>query len=538
MNDNNPPTESLPRQLDSAVFDAVIFDLDGVVTRTADVHAAAWKALFDAFLQQHAATTCQPFAPFDLDTDYRREVDGKPRYDGVADFLKSRGITLPLGDPADSPELQTVCGLGNRKNGLYLAQLEKGVAVYSSTIELIHQLRAQGIKTAIVSASENCAAVLDAARIAGLFDTRVDGLEAKRLGLAGKPAPDVFLEAAQRLTVPPARSVVVEDAIAGVQAGRRGGFGLVIGVDRTGHPQALQAAGAHWVVADLAEVAVVKAAAGTRQRSDELPSALAAFAEIKYHLKAKRLIVFLDYDGTLTPIVERPELAVLSDEVRAAVRALAQCSKVLVMSGRDLRDVQARVGLPDIVYGGSHGFEIGGPEGLHIEQQHGAEFLPRLDQAEQMLRERLGAVPGLQVERKKYAITVHFRRVQAADLAAVEPAVDAVLAASPGLRNTHGKMIFEVQPDIEWDKGRAMIWLLETLGLQGAGDFVLYLGDDITDEDAFGALAARGNGLGILVRDEARDAARPTAAHYALANSQEVQRLLQELAAWVDGSSS
>lgn len=538
MNDDKPPIESQRRQLNNAAFDAVIFDLDGVVARTADVHAAAWKTLFDAFLQQHAAATGQPFQPFDLDTDYRREVDGKPRCDGVADFLKSRGITLPRGDPADAPDLQTVCGLGNRKNDIYLAQLEKGVAVYASTIELIHQLRAQGVKTAIISASENCATVLDAARITGLFDARVDGLEAKRLGLAGKPAPDVFLEAAQRLAVTPARTVVVVDAIAGVQAGRRGGFGLVIGVDRNGHPQELQAAGAHWVVADLADVAVVKAAAATRQHSDGLPSALAAFADLKAHLKGKRLVVFLDYDGTLTPIVERPELAVLSDEVRAAVRALAQRCTVLVMSGRDLRDVQARVGLPDIVYGGSHGFEIGGPAGMHIEQQHGAAFLPQLDQAERMLHERLGPIPGLQVERKKYAITVHFRRVQVADLTAVERGVDAVLAASPGLRKTHGKMIFEVQPDIEWDKGWAMSGLLDSLGLQAANDFVLYLGDDITDEDAFGALAARGNGLGILVRDEARDAARPTAAHYALANTQEVQRLLEQLAAWVDGASS
>lgn len=538
MNDSDPPTDSPPRQLGNGAFDAVIFALDGVVTRTAEVHAAAWKALFDAFLQQHAATTGQPFAPFDLDADYRRQVDGKPRYDGVADFLKSRGITLARGEPADAPDLQTACGLGNRKSALFLAELEKGVPVYASTIELIHQLRAQGIKTAIISADENCAAVLDAARITGLFDARVDGLEATRLGLADKPAPDVFLQAAQRLAVTPARTVVVEHAIAGVQAGRRGGFGLVIGVDRNGHAPELQAAGAHWVVADLAEVAVVKAASGTRQRSDELPSALAAFADIKAHLKGKRLVVFLDYDGTLTPIVERPELAVLSDEVRIAVRALAQRCTVLVMSGRDLRDVQARVGLPEIVYGGSHGFEIGGPAGRHTEQQHGAEFLPGLDQTERLLRERLGPIPGLQVERKKYAITVHFRRVQAADLAAVEPAVDAVLAESPGLRKTCGKMIFEVQPDIEWDKGRAMIWLLDSLGLQTAEDFVLYLGDDITDEDAFGALAARGNGLGILVRDEARDAARPTAAHYALANSQEVQRLLEQLAAWAEGASA
>jgi len=267
--------------------------------------------------------------------------------------------------------------------------------------------------------------------------------------------------------------------------------------------------------------------APTRQRSDALPSALTALGEFQARMQGKHLAIFLDYDGTLTPIVQRPELALLSAEMRAAVQALAQRCTVVVMSGRDLPDVQARVGLEDIVYGGSHGFEICGPQGMKIDQQHGSEFLPQLDQAELALRERLGNIAGILVERKKYSIAVHFRQVGEADLQAVGSAVDTVLAVQPKLRKTDGKKIFELQPNIEWDKGRAMVWLLDKLGLERFNTFLLYLGDDITDEDAFRSLNERGNGMGILVRDEARD----TAAQYALENPEEVRSFLLALTA-------
>ncbi len=237
-------------------LDAAIFDTDGVITRTATVHMAAWKDLFDAFLADHAARTGVPFVPF-TEEDYRRHVDGVPRFDGVARFLASRGIDLPRGDPADPPGDTTVTALGNRKNDAFLAAVDRdGVEAFGSTVALLHQLRAASVATAAISASENCAAVLAAAEVAALFDARVDGLDARDLGLAGKPDPAVFLEAAQRLGVAPARAAVLEDAIAGGDAGRRGGFGLVVGVDRTGHPDDLRAAGAHHVVADLDEVRV------------------------------------------------------------------------------------------------------------------------------------------------------------------------------------------------------------------------------------------------------------------------------------------
>jgi len=250
--------------------DAVIFDLDGVVTQTAAVHSAAWKRLFDTYLAERAARagtspggagSAAPdpaLRPFDLEADYRLHVDGKPRYDGVRDFLASRGIDLPAGDPADSPESETVCGLGNRKNAFFNAEVEEhGVKTFPSTIALIHELQGAGIKVGLMSSSKNTAMVLAVTGTTDLFEVRVDGVVAAEIGLPGKPDPAMYLEAARRLGVEAARSVVVEDALSGVEAGRRGGFDLVIGVDRLDQAAALAEAGADVVVDDLDEVSLI-----------------------------------------------------------------------------------------------------------------------------------------------------------------------------------------------------------------------------------------------------------------------------------------
>ena len=243
-------------------FDAVIFDLDGVITDTASVHGAAWKQMFDLWLAKRAHHEGEDHRPFSKE-DYYRDVDGKPRYDGVRSFLASRGISLPRGQPSDPPTAETVCGLGNRKDELFLALLRRdGVIPFQSSIDLLRRLRAEGGRTAIISASRNCAQVLEAAGVAQLFDAKVDGIDAEVLGLEGKPSPAVFLEAASRLGVEPRRAAVVEDALAGVEAGHRGGFGLVIGVDRGGHAAALRERGADVVVGDLGAVRVSSKASG------------------------------------------------------------------------------------------------------------------------------------------------------------------------------------------------------------------------------------------------------------------------------------
>ena len=241
--------------LDRGRFDAVIFDMDGVITDTARLHAELWKALFDAYLRRWSRETGRPFVPFD-DSDYLAYVDGRHRDDGVAAFLASRGIELPRGTPDDGPERDTVWGLANRKNaGFERALARDGVRAFPSSVALVRWLQRAGFGTAVISASRNCARVLEAAGLGGLFPVRVDGIETARLNLPGKPDPAVFLEAARRLGAAPARSVVVEDAVAGVAAGRAGGFGLVIGVDRRGGGAALLDSGADVVVGDLGQVA-------------------------------------------------------------------------------------------------------------------------------------------------------------------------------------------------------------------------------------------------------------------------------------------
>lgn len=236
-------------------FDAVLFDLDGVLTDTAKVHAASWKKMFDGFLKQRAENLKESFRPFDIATDYKLYVDGKLRYDGVRSFLESRGIHLPYGDPGSPSNRETITGLGNFKDAMVKEIIAtEGVEVYEGSVSLVRHVREQGIKTAVVSASKNCRAALHAAGIEDLFAIRVDGEVADRLKLPGKPAPDTFLEAAKELGVEPKRAVVVEDAISGVQAGRDGGFGLVIGVDRKGDAEALREHGADIVVKDLAEL--------------------------------------------------------------------------------------------------------------------------------------------------------------------------------------------------------------------------------------------------------------------------------------------
>ena len=240
---------------------AWLFDLDGVVTDTASIHGRAWKRLFDGYLERRAGGGA--FEPLRLPEDYLAHIDGKPRYEGVRDFLASRGIELPLGTPDDAPGDDTVCALGNAKNDWFNEVLAKeGVPVFDKCVALIDRLRARGLKTACVSSSKNCRPVLATAGLADRFDTVVDGTDLEREGLRGKPEPDTYVRAAERLGATPAEAAVFEDALSGVEAGRRGGFGLVVGVDRGAGAAALEAQGADRVVADAGDLLDDPAVAG------------------------------------------------------------------------------------------------------------------------------------------------------------------------------------------------------------------------------------------------------------------------------------
>jgi beta-phosphoglucomutase family hydrolase len=234
-----------------------LFDLDGVLTQTARIHAQAWKTMFDDFLRDWADRHGVSFEPFDRPTDYDEYVDGKPRLDGVHSFLQSRGIELPMGSASDPPDADTVHGLGTRKNDLVLELIQReGVLAYEGSVRFVEEVREAGLRRAVVSSSTNCRDVLIAAGIDQYFEARIDGTVAERDGLAGKPAPDTFLAAARLLAAKPAQAAVFEDALAGVEAGRAGKFGLVVGVDRTGQADALKARGADVVVRDLDELLV------------------------------------------------------------------------------------------------------------------------------------------------------------------------------------------------------------------------------------------------------------------------------------------
>ena len=233
---------------------ACLFDLDGVLTQTAKVHAAAWQEMFDAFLRERARRAGEQTRPFEP-ADYAEHIDGRLRQDGVRTFLASRGIALPEGSADDPPTAETVHGLGNRKNELVLELIRReGVDVYDGSVRFVEAARDAGLRRAVVSASKNCREVLAAAGIDGLFEVRVDGVVAEQRSLRGKPAPDTFLAAAEALEVDPANAAVFEDAVAGVAAGRAGSFGWVVGVDRIGHADALRREGADRVVSDLAEL--------------------------------------------------------------------------------------------------------------------------------------------------------------------------------------------------------------------------------------------------------------------------------------------
>lgn len=246
----NPTHLGLP-----PTISACLFDLDGVLTQTAKVHAQAWKQMFDAFLKERAQKTGEPFEAFDEVQDYDQYVDGKPRLDGVHSFLASRHISLPEGNPDDPPEAETVQGLGKRKDQIFLDLIHaQGVAAYDGSIKYVHAARSAGLKLAVVTSSKHCTEVLRAAKLEGLFDAQVDGNVAESKKLKGKPAPDTYLEAARMITVQPKAAAVFEDALAGVEAGRAGGFGRVIGVDRAGQADALREHGADIVVNDLAEL--------------------------------------------------------------------------------------------------------------------------------------------------------------------------------------------------------------------------------------------------------------------------------------------
>ena len=504
--------------IDPAEHEAVVFDLDGVITDTASVHRAAWRRMFDDYLAEREPREGEDHRPF-TDRDYLRDIDGKPRLDGIRSFLTSRGIEV---------DEEAVAELGDRKNGYFLDALDRdGVVVFDTTVELVHRLHLQGIRTAVFSASRNCGPVLERAGLSHLFEARVDGVTAAELGLPGKPDPTVPIEAASRIDAEPGRTVIVEDALAGVEAGRRGGFALVLGVDREGSADELREHGADVVVEDLAEVVVAVAERPLSQVAD----AEQHWEAVTALISDREVVLFLDFDGTLAPIVDDPDAAAAPPETQEVLERLARSCTVAIVSGRDLADVRHRVEIDGAWFAGSHGFELVSPDGEHHEQQVVGDAIPALDEAERELTDRLGDEPGVRVERKRFALAVHTRQADDQATERAEGAVEQVGEEDERLRVTGGRAVKELRPNVDWDKGTALRFMLDRLAADGDGrrgrTVPVYAGDDLTDEDALRAVHRDGIGI-VVANDEHGD--RPTVAHVSVAGPDDLRDVLTRLA--------
>lgn len=469
-------------------LDALLLDLDGVLTRAHELHAAAFRSVVEDYLHAVEQRTGQGVRAFDIERDSVEHLEGKPCLEGLASLLRSRGIDLATGAPEDEPGTETLWGLGNRKNDRWLELIgDRGAGVYADAPGFLQRARNAGLAVAVVSSSAHGDRVLRAAGLDALVDLCLDSQDLAERNLPGRPDPAVLRAAAQRLGVAQARCAVLEEVPAGIRASRAAGFGCTIGIDRRDRGSALREAGAGAVLADLDSLEIMP---------DEVPAtAKAVAARVDHALGAREAALLLDYDGTLTPIVDHPGQALLDDTVRECLRRLARKWTVAVISGRERAELADLVGLQGLYYAGSHGFEISGPGGLLMAHPDGRRAEPELRAAAAELERELAGIEGSLVEDKRYAVAVHYRLVADAEVPAVEAAVDEALNNHPGLLRTGGKKVFELRPAQDWHKGRAVLWLLQALGLEISRAMPIYIGDDETDEDAFAALADRGVGI-------------------------------------------
>ncbi|HYB39214.1 MAG TPA: trehalose-phosphatase [Mycobacterium sp.] len=403
-------------------------------------------------------------------------------------------------------------------------QQEADESAVESAATLARRLGEAGVATAVYSRGRECEQVLQAAGIAELFAARVDGAAPTAPGVPAKPDPADLLYVTGKVGVAAERSVVVEAVSAGVEAARKAGFAVVIGVDPSGHGDELLRSGADVVVPDLAGV---KVRTGDKRMS-ERPDALDSYGQLIGVIAGREAFVCLDYDGTLSDIVPDPDAATLVDGAAEALEHLATQCPVAILSGRDLADIRDRVGLPGIWYAGSHGFELIGPDGSEHQNETAAAAVPVLESAAADLRDELSQIPGARVEHKRFAVAVHYRNV------ATEHVGEVIAAAHRhrkrhGLRVTNGRKVVELRPDIDWDKGTALGWIRDRIHQSGKV-VPIYIGDDLTDEDAFDAI--RSGGIGIGVRND-EDGNRPTAASFTLRNPAEVCEFVRRGGNWL-----
>ena len=442
-------------------FDAVVFELEGVFSPAVSLGADAWKRLFNAYLGQQADQRGQTSVPVEV-------------------------------DPA--------------------------------TVALTREMKRAGIGTAVASSSRSCSPLLERAGCDDLFAALVDGPAATRQCPSGKPDPTPFAKGAELLAATAERTVLVAESVSGVRAGRDGRFGLVLGIDRGGGRGGLRSNGADLVVDSLAEMSLDKIDGWFRNREHRRRSALLDLIGLEERIGGRPVAVFLDYDGTVTPVTGRPSEAHLAEETRDLLRRLAGRFPVAMVSGRGREDLEGLVQLSEVYLVGSHGWDISGPAGSGLGYVHDPGLVPLIDRLSAEITEETEAVEGLDLENKAYSIALHYRLADQAVVPGLEAMMDRMAAANPALQKTHGKGLFELRPRADWNKGSGIRWLVEELGRQGPRPAPIFLGDDLTDEDGF--LALQEDGVGILVTDSPR----PTAAGWSVANVGEALELLELLA--------
>lgn len=401
--------------------------------------------------------------------------------------------------------------------------LTNEVPLFEATVDLARKLQSIGVGAAAYSSSPQCQQALTSAGIDDLFGVCIGGIAGQR-GTVEKPDPTVLLDAAHRLGVRPQRCVVVESSTAGVAAGRSGGFALVVGIDGAGGDDELARYGADVVLDDLADIAVRTG----DTRISELPNALESYGQLIGITGSRDSMLFLDYDGTLSPIVSDPAAATLVDGAAEALERAAKASPVAILSGRDLEDVRSRVDIPGLWYAGSHGFELTGPDGTRHQNETAAQFIPVLERAAAELSRTLAGITGVRVEHKRYAVAVHYREVAEERVGEVVAAAHS-LGARDGLRVTGGRMLVELRPDIDWDKGTTLAWIRDRIDASGSM-LPIYIGDDLTDEDAFEAV--RLDGIGIVVGHD-EDGDRKSAANFTLRSPQQVREFIERGSGWL-----
>ncbi len=500
---------------------AYIFDLDGVITDTRVPHIKAWESTLNKFINAKRRTSQRASGEYHefLQSDYRDFIDGRPRVEGIKNFLTSRGIEF------NDVEVDNI---SSEKNQLYLKILKgSGVKIIRDTLIFIHNLKKENIPVGVVSSSMNAHKILDECGIKDFFDVVITPVEALKRSLRGKPSPDYFLEASRSLHVHPSHSSVIEDSVAGVKAAREGGFGEVIGMDHEGDLQninALKSEGANIVVDSLLKLKISR----TFKR---LPNILKDLHKSIFLKDLKDYFLFLDFDGTISPIISDPSKAELLDGVFDLISELSHYLKICIITGRDTEFIQNKIMIKNLVYAASHGFDISFSHDFHYEPEVTKEFINELNDGEFYFNKLLGFIPGIVMERKKYGLALHYRMIKSTEMR--EKIIHEVkkYAAKRVVFKIHeGEMVIELLPNLNWDKGKAIIKIYEVMNLDKNQHPPLYIGDGKTDEDAFKEM--RNWGVSILVSFEAR----PSMASFHLRGPEEVKAFLKEYLILIRGS--